>query len=259
MKIKFRNVKMKAIIIEDEKPAARRMSRLLESLDIEVVAILHSVKEAVVWLEQNDHPSLGFFDIQLSDGLSFEILELVDIRFPLIFTTAYDEYAIKAFKHNSVDYLLKPINEEELQVAIDKYETIYKSEPRNLQAEQLKNLLKELNPKSYKSRFSIKVGQKYKLVNTSEISCFYSEQKGTYINTSGGNNYPIDTPLEHLETIVDPSVFYRVNRKFIVNIDYIKDIIAYSNSRLKVTLTNDSKHDIVVSRERVKEFKAWLG
>ena len=250
---------IKVIIIEDEKPSARRLKRMLSSIGIEAQAMLHSVSEAVAWFEANEHPDLILLDIQLSDGLSFEIFERVEVKSAIIFTTAYDEYALKAFKLNSIDYLLKPIDDEELETAIEKFKTNH-SEPHDLMVDinQIKKLL--INPldRDYKKRFTIRVGQHLRVVDTEDIECFYSEQKATYCHTIDRKNYLLDFSLEQLEDKLDPLKFNRVNRKFIINIDGISDIISYTNSRLQVKLKHFTEQEIIVSRERVKDFRKWL-
>ena len=251
---------MNIIIIEDEKPSARRLVRMLKEMDIEAQAMLHSVAESIKWLSTHEHPELILLDIQLSDGLSFEIFEKIKVNSAIIFTTAYDEYALKAFKLNSIDYLLKPIDQEELEFAITKFR---KNKPEQgelkMDLEQIKKLL--INPlnKNYKERFTIKIGQHLKIIPTEEIECFYSENKGTYIFTSENRDYLIDSTLEHLELDLDPTLFFRVSRKFYININAIKDIISFSNSRLKLILNNFSECEIIVSREKVKNFKIWIG
>ena len=250
---------IKIIIIEDEKPSARRLGRMLKEINIETQAMLHSVAESVKWFQNNKHPDLILLDIQLSDGLSFEIFEQVEVMSAIIFTTAYDEYALKAFKLNSIDYLLKPIDDDELEIAINKFKA-NQPKPHNLQVdlEQIKKLL--INPldRNFKDRFTVKIGQHLKMINISEIDCFYSENKATYINTDEKRNYLIDNTLEELEEQLDPAKFFRVNRKFIINIEAIKDIISYTNSRLQIKLNHFSELDIIVSREKVKGFKNWL-
>lgn len=250
---------MNIIIIEDEKPSARRLSRMLSELNIETQAMLHSVEEAVTYFETNEHPDLILLDIQLSDGLSFEIFEQVHVKSAIIFTTAYDEYALKAFKLNSIDYLLKPIDDEELGNAIDKFNS-NKPEKHDIQVdlEQIKKLLVNPLDKKYKERFTIKVGQHLKIVPIDEIECFYSENKGSYLYTSSKRDYLIDMSLEQLEGQLDPMKLFRVNRKFYVHINAIKDIISYTNSRLKVILNSYNEQEIIVSREKVKDFKRWI-
>lgn len=256
---------MTAIIIEDEKPAARRLGRMLLKLDVQVTETLHSVEDSKNWFTKNEHPDVIFLDIQLSDGLSFEIFETIDVKSAIIFTTAYDEYALQAFKLNSVDYLLKPIDEEDLQTAVEKYQNlknIYtgKQSLLNVQLnfDDIKKLL--INPleRVYKKRFSLKVGQHLKMISIEDIECFYSENKGTYLHTCEGRNYLIETTLDALEKELDPEQFFRVSRRFLINIHAIKDIIAYSNSRLKIMIRSFREQEIIVSRERVKDFKEWL-
>lgn len=254
---------MNAIIIEDEKPSARRLQRMLSKLDVPVHTLLHSVEDSITWFQQNPNPDLIFLDVQLSDGLSFEIFERVAVKSAIIFTTAYDEYALKAFKLNSIDYLLKPIDEEELESAVKKFQQNF-GKSATLSSENLhalRNLLSEEATAStaYKKRFTAKVGRHLKVFNTAEIECFYSENKGTYLHTFDNRNYLLETTLETLENEIDPDQFFRVSRKFLVNIAAIQDMIAYSNSRLKIELKTFSEQEIIVSRERVKDFKNWLG
>ena len=250
--------KMKAVIIEDEKPAARRLSRMLNEFGIEPIAMLHSVEESVNWFMNNEHPDLLFLDIQLSDGLSFEIFEEVDIKSAIIFTTAYDEYALKAFKLNSVDYLLKPIDNDELENAIDQYKKLQSNSSKGiLNLEQIKQLIAPAN-KNYKTRFTVKIGPHLKMISTDSIECFFSENKATNIYTIDQRTYLLEDTLEQLEEKLQPSTFFRVNRQYFININAIKDIISYSNSRLKVVLNSFKDSEIIVSRERVKDFKIWI-
>jgi DNA-binding LytR/AlgR family response regulator len=246
-----------ALIIEDEKPSARRLQRMLEKLDMKVVSTLHSVEEAISWFLKNEHPDLIFLDIQLSDGLSFEIFENVQVKSSIIFTTAYDEYALKAFKLNSVDYLLKPIDDDELEAALNKFRKNFHLPTDAFDINNLKSLL-NLSSSEYKKRFTIQVGQYLKLINVEDISCFYSENKGTYVHTVTDRCYLMDCSLDKLEPELDPKMFYRVNRKFIVRLADISEIISYSNNRLEVKLKHFKEQQIIVSRERVKSFKEWL-
>ncbi len=250
---------MNVIIIEDEKPAARRLARLLAELDVEVSTMLHSVEESINWFGANAHPDLIFLDIQLSDGLSFEIFDVVEVKSAIVFTTAYDEYALQAFKLNSIDYLLKPIDDEDLESAVKKYKAL-NAEPQKLALDfnDIKKLLVNPVEREYKKRFTVKVGQHLKIINADEVECFYSENKGTYAATSDGRNYLLDTTLEHLETELEPKIFFRVSRKFYININHIKDIISYTNSRLQIKVNHFSEQEIIVSRERVRDFKLWL-
>lgn len=248
---------VKSVVIEDEKPAARRLQRMLEKLDVQVLITLHTVEEAINWFSSNPVPDIIFLDIQLSDGLSFGIFEAVDITSPIIFTTAYDEYALKAFKLNSVDYLLKPIDDEELEAAVTKFRNRRSFEKDLPDLHLLKSLLNL--PNEYRKRFTIPVGQHLKIINVEDICCFYSENKGTYLYTCEGRNYLLDGSLDKLEPELDPTLFFRVNRKYIIQLKCISDIVTYSNQRLEVKLESFQGEQIIVSRERVKDFKEWLG
>jgi len=250
---------MQVIIIEDEKPSARRLKRMLSKLDIEAEVMLHSVEESIEWFNKNKHPELIFLDIQLSDGLSFQIFEEINIQSAVIFTTAFDEYALQAFKLNSIDYLLKPIDEDDLKRSVDKFkERLPQQQAVTLDFNDIKNLLVNPIEREYKKRFSVKVGQHLKLINIDDIECIYSENKGTYVFTSVGRNYLLDTTLEQLEDELEPQTFFRINRKFFVNINAIKDMVSYTNSRLQIKLNNYKEEDVIVARERVKDFKNWL-
>jgi len=252
---------MNVVIVEDEKPAARRLERMLSTERVSTIATLHSVASAIKWFNENQHPDLIFLDIQLSDGISFEIFEKVEISSSIIFTTAYDEYALKAFKLNSIDYLLKPFDKDELRKAIEKYHHFHprKEEPfSSIQIEHIKQLLASPQ-KNYKERFTVKVGQHIRSIQTQDSECFFSENKASFIYTHTERSYPIDYSLEQLELLLDPSLFFRVSRKYFVNLNAINDIIAYSNSRLKIKLNTYREDEIIVSRERVKDFKNWLG
>lgn len=251
---------MTTIIIEDEKPAARLLQRKLEKINIEVGVMLHSVEESIDWFSKNEHPDLIFLDIQLSDGLSFEIFEKIEIKSAVIFTTAYDEYALRAFKLNSIDYLLKPIDENDLEVAVLKFKArLPKQETLQLDFEQIKKMLTNPFDKNYKKRFTVKIGQHLKVISIDEIECFFSENKGTYIHTFDKRNYLIECTLEVLEQELDPVDFFRISRKFIIPLKAIKEIVLYSNSRLKVILPSYATDEVIVSREKVSEFKNWIG
>jgi len=255
---------MKTIIIEDEKPAARLLQRKLEKLNIQVKVMLHSVQEAIEWFSKNEHPDLIFLDIQLSDGLSFEIFEKTEINSAVIFTTAYDEYALRAFKLNSIDYLLKPIDEDELAVSISKFKAHFqKSKEGNLNSqmdfEKIKKMFQSSFDQNSKKRFTIKIGHHLKVISTDEIECFFSENKGTYIHTIENRNYLIERSLEILETELNPKDFFRISRKFIIPMQSVKEIQVYSNSRLKIILPTYKTEEVIVARERVLDFKNWLG
>lgn len=250
---------MNVIIIEDEKPSARYLQRMLEKQDVNVNQMLHSVGEAVEWFQNNEHPDLIFLDIQLSDGLSFEIFDLVDVNSAIIFTTAFDEYALQAFKLNSIDYLLKPIDEEELEAAVKKFK-LFKPITKNVQLnfEDIKKLLVNPMERGYKKRFTTKIGQHIKMISADEIECFYSENKGTYAHTIDSRDYLLETTLDQLEQELSPETFFRISRKYFININSIKDIISYTNSRLQLKLNSYKEQEVIVARERVKDFKLWL-
>ena len=249
---------MHIIIIEDEKPAARLLQRKVDQLGYKVSTLLHSVEEAVAWFSENQHPDLIFLDIQLSDGLSFEIFDKVKIQSAIIFTTAYDEYALRAFKLNSIDYLLKPIDEDELKTALEKFESQYaKKESLSLNIEQIRSMFAPAE-KVYKSRFTVKIGLQLKIINVDEVECFFSENKGTYIHTFDNRDYLIDTPLEILERDLCPKTWFRISRKFIVPLASVKEIVVYSNSRLKIILPTFKADEVIVSREKVSDFKNWI-
>ena len=214
--------------------------------------ILTSIEDSLVWFSANKHPELILADIQLADGLSFEIFEQLNIKSAVIFTTAYDEYALRAFKLNSIDYLLKPIDENELKVAIEKFSA------RKQQTTIDSDLIKRLFQKEYKNRFTIKAGNVFKIIDINEIECFYSAFKSSFLVTKEGRTFPLEESLDSIEKELNPLHFYRVNRQFIISIQAIKEISIYSNSRLKVLLNHYNEEDIVVSRERVQDFKNWI-
>jgi len=248
---------MKVLIIEDERPAAQKLTRLLKEIDpaVEVVALLRSVEEATNWFLENPSPELVFMDIQLEDGISFEIFENTTIEVPVIFTTAYDEYALKAFKVNSIDYLLKPIDPDELRKALDKFSQLHTPLSHYTKYE---SIIQQLQP-THKERFLIRVGEHYKSVPVQDIACFYILERNAFLLTGSGKHYPIDYSLDQIERLVDPKRFFRANRNCIVNYDAIEDMIAYSSNRIKLILSHwEENDDILVSRERVADFKQWM-
>ncbi len=248
---------MKVVIIEDEQPAVRKLTRLLGEIDpdIEIVDILQSVEQTINWFLHNPVPDLMFMDIQLEDGLCFEIFEKSHIKTPVIFTTAYDEYILKAFKVNSVDYLLKPIALMELKNALEKFREYHS---HNTNFTRIESVLNQIQSRT-KERFLVKIGEHYKSVPTTDISCFYIRERSNFILVNTGKNYPVEYSLDRIEQLVDSRLFFRVNRNYIVNFSAIQDIIAYSSNRLKIVLKNRNENDeILVSRERVSEFKRWM-
>ncbi|WP_299683096.1 LytTR family DNA-binding domain-containing protein [uncultured Tenacibaculum sp.] len=245
---------MKVIIIEDELVASRRLERMLSSYKFEIQANLVSVKQSVSWLKANKHPDLIFLDVHLSDGLCFDIFKEINIQSKIIFTTAFSEYSIKAFEYNSIFYLLKPIKEKELQLAINKADTIQKIEN---EYKTLKNLFLDVEEKKFKTSFTIKIGKKIKIINQEEIIGFYSEDNVTYIKSIQTKGI-IHNSLTHLEEELNPKKFFRVNRSWIVHKDFISDISIHKIARLKLVLHFFTDQEIIVSRERVKDFKNWI-
>ncbi|WP_288376926.1 LytTR family DNA-binding domain-containing protein [uncultured Chryseobacterium sp.] len=244
---------IKTVIIEDEKPASRKLERMLsEFTDIEVVAKIESVEEGLEWFSSNEHPQLIFSDIVLGDGLSFDIFEKVRTKAFIIYTTAFDQYTLKAFKLNSIDYLLKPILDEDLAAAVEKFKSFIPSD-NAVNSQEIKQLIKK--DKSTLSRILVKIGYNLKIVQTHEISCFFSENKIVYLQTQE-RTYPSDFTLDELEEVLDEKKFFRVNRQFIINSDYIKNI--HTSPNYKVELEFQPQQEITVSRERVKDFKEWL-
>ena len=248
---------MNCLIVEDEKVAAERLVGLIKKYDssIDVTEIVQSVKNAVQWLNTHQAPDLIFMDIQLADGLSFEIFEQTIVKTPVIFTTAYDEYALKAFKVNSIDYLLKPVDLNGLKNAIDKFKE--NNSPKEIPAQVFDSIMHSLT-KKYKDKFVINVGEHIKVFTTEDIQCFYSMEKYTFLQNNPGRDYAIAYSLDQLEDLLDPARFFRINRKFIVSSSAILDIISFSNSRLQVKLNSNKSDDLIVSREKVSDFKKWL-
>ncbi len=253
---------MKVIIIEDEEPAAQKLKMLLSELSepVEVLDCLDSVSQAAEWFSTHEQPDLIFMDIRLADGLSFEIFDLVPIKSPVIFTTAYNEYALKAFKVNSIDYLLKPIDPGELHRAMDKFKTLFSGsdlqEP-NIQS-GMQKLLAQL-ASSHKTRFFIKVGQHYRSIPVQEIESFFVQEKSTFLMNLEGKTLDIDYSLDQLAEMLNPELFFRVNRSYLVNINWIKDVLIYSGSRLKIKLASGKYNEpILVSRDKVSDFKKWM-
>jgi DNA-binding LytR/AlgR family response regulator len=245
---------MKALIIEDELPAARRLERFLEDFEIEILEKLTSVKSSLLWFQKNKQPDIIFLDVQLSDGLCFEIFNQVEITSKIIFTTAFSYYSLKAFDYNSISYLLKPINKKKMTVALDKANEFHQKET---DLKEFKKIVSNYNLEIYKESFTVKVGKRIKIIESNTICCFYSFENATYLRTNEGN-YIINHSLTSLENDLNPTHFFKVNRTFITRKDAIKDIIAYSNSRLKLLLHSYDESEIIVSRDRVKDFKNWI-
>lgn len=246
---------MKVLIIEDEHLAAERLQDLLAEIDptIEIIETLDSIESTVQWFSRHPMPDLLFFDIHLADGSSFKIFQHVKITKPVIFTTAYDEYAIKAFQVNAIDYLMKPVKRPALKKAIEKYREWQK--PPALDYEKLQAILGDKLPEK---RFLIRFGQTIKVVDIQDVAYFYTSDKITFLVNKKGKRYPIDYSLEQLVSIADPRKFFRANRQFIVNLDAIREMQAHSKSRVKLILNPPCEFDVVVSSERSPMFKKWL-
>lgn len=245
------------VIVEDEKPAAIHLQRLLEKQGLNVIAHLDSVKNTAKWLANNPCPDVLLMDIQLGDGLSFEVFEIIKVPCPVIFITAFNQYAIEAFKLNSIGYLLKPIDEDELKLALDKYAQMQAVFSAKTAAVQIKDA-KEMMQSDYKTRFVIKVGAHLKSVSIADVLYFYSQDKATFIKTKDARSYVLDYTLEQVQSMLDSNMFFRICRKYLVHIDAIEDIVSFTNSRLLLQLTHLKDRDAIVSREKVSEFKAWL-
>lgn len=249
---------MRVLIIEDEIIAAEKLEQMLIDIDpkINIVAKIGSIKESVKWLFQNS-VDLIFLDIQLSDGISFSIFEQVNINTPIIITTAFDQFAIKAFQYNSISYLLKPIRKSELTDSINKYSNL-----KSAFKIDFDELLAQIqgNNSYLKKRFMIQIGDKIKKIDVVEIAYFYAMEKGCFLRTFDNKNLPIDCTLDKLENIVDPSIFFRINRKFLINIDSIVNMFSWSRGRIKLELNpkSDFEDDIIVSIDRSVNFKRWL-
>jgi DNA-binding LytR/AlgR family response regulator len=250
---------MKILLIEDEDPATKRLQKMLKEIEpgAEVSDNIVSIASAVKWFNENALPDLIISDIQLSDGLSFEIFKAVEILCPVIFTTAYDQYAIEAFQVNSIDYLLKPVKKEELQNAITKYKKIKPATPPI----DINQLLKTFSNAAaeYKKRFVVRYGEHIKTVNIDEVAFFNTEDKINFLTTKEGRRFAIDFNLDTIETMLDPKVFFRINRQYIICIQSIAEMFTYSKSRVLIKLNPPAKHETVVSTERSADFKLWLG
>jgi len=253
---------MKVLIIEDENLAASRLEKLIITLqpDVEVLDKIETVRRSVEWLTHHERPDLIFLDIQLADGLSFEIFKQVKVNTPVIFTTSYDQYALKAFQLNSVDYLLKPIKEEELKNAMNKYadRTSNFGEMKFIDEETIRQLFQSINKSKYKERFVVKIGEHIKTLTTGDILFVESKEKTTFVKTKDLKTFIIDYTLDQLSDLLDPSEFFRINRKYIISLHSFDDIIAWSNSRLRVCLKGDNTMNAIVAREKVADFKKWL-
>jgi len=250
---------MKIVIIEDEPRAVERMESLLRQCapGAAVVGRLDTIKGAVAWIKSHDPVDLILMDIQLADGLSFEIFNQTEVRSPIIFTTAYNEYALKAFKVNSIDYLLKPISPEDLSAALTKYNNLVRPASSQQMMESIGYAMQMLT-KKYKERFVIKVGEHLKTIEVKDVLYFYSQEKFTFAQTVDQRKHILDFTLDQLEGLVDPAAYFRINRKYLVGLAAVQDMISYTNSRLRLTLRHSDDPEVIVARERVQEFRDWL-
>lgn len=251
------NIIKKILILEDEKPNSDRIQRLMLKIrpDIEILGVLRSVKKTVEWFLANESPDLVLMDIQLADGVSFDIFNLADIKCPVIFTTAYDEYAVKAFKYNSIDYLLKPIEKDELEAAFIKFETsIHQSYQ---QSPSIEELLSQIRPKEYRTRFFLPYRDGYRKINVEDIAFFYSQMNISYANLFSGEQVVVPQTLETLEQELEPKNFFRVNRQYILHVNSIEKVHNFFNGKLKLIVKNHEQ-DVIVSRTKAPLFKTWL-
>ena len=248
---------MRIVIIEDELYAAKRLENMVKEYDkkIEIAAWLESVEESVEWFRGNTEPDLIFLDIQLGDGISFEIFRKTDVNCPVIFTTAYDEYVFRAFELNSIDYLMKPIHKEELARSIDKYRKLNKALKPDW---QFLNDIFNKDQTAYKQRFLVSSGPNLVTIKTSDIAYFYSVERSIFLTSTQGKSYALDLSLDKLETILSPKEFFRINRQYLVSLNAIKKISVLSKSRMKITLEPISSDEVFVSNARAHEFRVWL-
>ena len=259
---------MKVLIIEDEELAVKKLQKTLASVDAtaEVVGVADSIRSSVSWLQQNPSPDLILMDIELADGQSFEIFDKVDIKSTVIFTTSYDEYALKAFKVNSIDYLLKPIQKEDLHAALEKLKNVrslYGNNNNSTPALNVESLVKELQqklqPKEYRKRFLVKHAQKLVSVDVEEIAYFYSDGRLNFFKTNDNRKFVVDYTMDDLEAMLDPDQFFRISRAFYVSVNCIDQIHDYFGNRLLLNLKPAVDKEAIVSREKVTDFKKWMG
>jgi DNA-binding LytR/AlgR family response regulator len=249
---------MRVLIIEDEISAADHLQYLLARIDpgIEIANRIDTIRASVNWLSKNT-ADLIFLDIHLADGLSFSIFDQITVSSPIIFTTAYDQYAIRAFKLNSLDYLLKPIQQEELEQSLEKINQLKKT--FGFEIPDLKTILSDIRTKrEFQKRFIIQAGSKIRFIKTSDIAYFYSSEKNTFLCTFSDQHYDLDQTLDKIETLVDPVDFFRVNRKYLIHIDSIKNMATLSKTKIEIDLDPPAQEDVLVSVRRIPDFKQWL-
>jgi|SRR5688572_13802233 len=255
---------MKILIVEDEELAVKKLQKTLLSIDrmVEVVGVTDSIKSTVDYLKQNSAPDLILMDIELADGQSFEVFNMIQVKNPVIFITSYDEYALKAFKVNSVDYLLKPVQKDELEAALNKYKELNNTD-NNKGTSDINNLIKELQsklqPKEYRKRFLVKQAQKLVSIEVDEIAYFYSDGRLNFFKTRDNRKFVVDYTMDELSDMLDPEKYFRISRSFYVSVDAIDQIHDYFGNRLLLNLTPALDKEALVSREKVMDFKKWMG
>ena len=253
---------MKILIVEDEELAAKKLQKILVAVDpsVMVAGVTDSIKTTVEWLQENPQPDLILMDIELSDGQSFEIFNLTEVKSPVIFTTSYDEFALKAFKVNSLDYLLKPVQKDELEVALKKFHKLKGSQQSDMNIDQLvKELQSKLKPVSYRKRFLVKHAQKLISMEVGDIAYFYSDGRLNFFKTTDNKKFVVDYTMDELEEMLDPERYFRISRSFYVSINSVDKIDDYFGNRLILALKPAVDKEALVSREKVTEFKNWLG
>lgn len=258
---------MKILIVEDEDLAVKKLTKTVNAVDAsaEIIGVTDSIKSTVEWLESNNTPDLILMDIELADGQSFEVFNLTQVKSPVIFTTSYDEYALQAFKVNSIDYLLKPIQKEDLQAALNKYQQLknlyQKEEPKaesNID-QIIKELQQKLQPKEFRKRFLVKQSQKLVSIDVEDIAYFFSEGRLNFFKTTDNKKFIVDYTMDELEDMLDPGRYFRISRSFYVSIDSVDQIHDYFGNRLLLHLKPDIDKESIVSREKVTDFKKWMG
>lgn len=249
---------MLALIVEDERLSADRLKSQIQRLapNLEILDILDSVESAADWFRDNSHPDVLFLDIQLNDGTGFDLLNKLKVNFPIIFTTAYDQYAIKAFKFNGADYLLKPVSDDELKAAIEKVQSMHNVEEHVV--EQQYGQIQKIISGDFKKRFLIKIGERFQSIGIADVAFFQYSESMCYVVTTDGKKYPVDYTMDQLEGLVNPLEFFRINRQYFVSLGSIAEIHSYFNSRLLLKLNPDQPSEVIVSRDRVADFKYWM-
>ena len=256
---------MKILIVEDEELAVKKLQKTLLSIDrmVEVVGVTDSIKSTVEFLKQNAAPDLILMDIELADGQSFEVFNMITVKNPVIFITSYDEYALKAFKVNSVDYLLKPVQKDELEAALNKYKELNSSDTSSNNSSDINNLIKELQsklqPKEFRKRFLVKQAQKLVSIEVEDIAYFYSDGRLNFFKTRDNRKFVVDYTMDELSDMLDPEKYFRISRSFYVSVDSIDQIHDYFGNRLLLNLTPALDKEALVSREKVMDFKKWMG